>query len=81
MEAGFTFEAMGREICLAAGYQGTDNCVGILPESRYLGSVGIALCDYLGIALEYAHDEDYDVNDGGTGNDADIVTLQIALEF
>ena len=46
-----------------------------------MASVGMALGEYFGVALEYAHDEDYDVNDGGTDDDADIVTMQFALEF
>ena len=81
IEVGFTFEAMGRETCIAAGYQGTDSCGGMLPENRYLGTVSIALCDYVGLAMEYFHDEDYDINEGGTEDDADTITLQLAVEF
>jgi len=32
-------------------------------------------------SFEYARDEDYDESDGGTGKEADMMTLQLAVEF
>jgi len=81
IEAGYTLEIMGKETTFAIAYQGTDECGGFLPEERILASVGVGLGEYIGAALEYAHDEDYDVNDGGTDDNADIVTMQFAIEF
>ncbi len=81
LECGYTFEAMGKEMTLALTYQGTDNLAGVLPEKRYGTAVSIALADQLGVALEYMHDDDYDMNDGGTDEDADTLTCQLALEF
>jgi len=52
-----------------------------LPKKRYMASIGMALGEYVGVSLEYAHDEDYDENDGGTDDDADIITMQLAVEF
>lgn len=80
-ELGFTFEAAQKEITLAAAYQGTEECVGFLPETRLMGGVGLALTDSVGLSAQYAYDEDYDVADGGTGEDKNTVTFQIALEF
>jgi len=81
MEFGFTFEVAEKEITLAMAYQGTDECAGFLPEIRILGAASVGLADGLGLALEYAHDEDYDESDGGTDEDKNTLTLQLALEF
>ncbi|MCF8068587.1 MAG: LbtU family siderophore porin [Desulfobacterales bacterium] len=81
VEGAYVFEAMTKEIILAATYQTTDNLAGVLPETRYGGSCGVAMNDMLGVALEYLHDEDYDIADGGTGNSGDSCTLQLALGF
>ena len=81
VEFGYSFEMIGKETTFAIGYQGTDECAGFLPEKRYMASIGMALGEYVGVSLEYAHDEDYDENDGGTDDDADIITMQLAVEF
>jgi hypothetical protein len=41
----------------------------------------VGILDNTSLALEYLSDEDYSGNDGGTGNDADAATLQLAVEF
>jgi hypothetical protein len=81
IELGYSFEVAGKETTFAIGYQGTDKMGGVFPEDRYIGAVGIALCEYFGLSVEYVHDEDYGINAGGTDDDADIVTVQLALEF
>jgi hypothetical protein len=81
IELGYTFEMAGKETTLGIAYQGTEECGGILPESRLVASIGVGLGEYVGVALEYAHDEDYSETDGGTGDEADIITMQLALEF
>ena len=81
IELGYTIEIINKETTFAIAYQGTDECGSVLPEERYMASVGMALGEYVGVALEYAHDEDYDESDGGTDDDADIITMQIAVEF
>jgi hypothetical protein len=81
LELAYTFELMGKEYTLGVAYQGTDNCGGILPETRLLASFGVSLWENVGVALEYAQDKDYKVSDGGSGDEADIVTVQLAIEF
>ena len=81
IELGYTFELMGKETTLGVAYQGTDKCGGILPETRLVASIGVGLGENVGVALEYAQNDDYDVSDGGTGDEADIFTVQLALEF
>ena len=81
LEAGYTLELSGFETTFALGYQESEDAVGILPESKILGSVGVAFNDYLSLACEYALAEDYNVADGRSDEDTDTVTLQLAFEF
>ena len=37
--------------------------------------------DNTALSFEWAHDTDYDVADGGTGENADTLTAQLAVEF
>ncbi|SMC39553.1 porin [Desulfocicer vacuolatum DSM 3385] len=81
LELGYTVELAGKETTFALGYQGSEDAVDILPESKLLCSVGMGFNDYFSAAVEYATAEDYDTSDGGSGEDVDTVTLQLALEF
>jgi hypothetical protein len=82
LEAGFTFELGGKESTVALGYQRTDEALALeLPEARVIGSFGIEVYDHTTLSIEWAHDEDYDESDGGTGKDADVGTAQLAVEF
>jgi len=82
IEVGYTLDVAGYETTVAAAYQGTDEAVALgLPEERYMGVVSVALMDGLSLGLEYAHDEDYDEADNGTGENSESVTMQLALEF
>jgi len=51
------------------------------PESRWLATVGTWPLKGVRLALEYGHDQDYEVVDGGTGNSADAVTAQLTYEW
>lgn len=82
LEAAFSTELFNRETTFALGYQLTDEAVALgLPEDRYLGAVSMAFFDNTSLAFEYLHDEDYGESDGGTGDDADSATMQLAVEF
>ncbi|KAF0187694.1 MAG: hypothetical protein FD168_2418 [Desulfobulbaceae bacterium] len=52
-----------------------------LPESRYLGSVGMEILPKTVLTLEYYYDNDYDTEDNGTGENASVVTAKLAYEF
>ena len=81
IEAGYTMDVQGRETTFAIAYQGTDDMWGALPEEKYLVSAGVALAENVGLAVEYAHAEDYDEDDGGTDDDEKTITVQLSLEF
>ena len=81
-EGAVTVPAFGdKNVTIAATYQGTDNLAGALPEGRIGVSARVLLADNLCAGMEYVHDEDYDTKDGGTGETADALTLQMAVGF
>ena len=45
------------------------------------GAITVQAMDNVSIIGEYIHDEDYDVSDGGTGEDKSTVTLKLSAEF
>lgn len=66
----------------AIGYQMTEEAVALgLPESRILLAASKEIFENTSLSVEYATDEDYSITDGGTGNDASSLTLQLAVEF
>lgn len=83
IETAYTTELFGgRATTFAIGYQGTDEALALeLPEERYIGTVSLELFTNTNLAFEYFHDEDYDKSDGGTDEDADSATMQLAVEF
>lgn len=83
IEAAYTTELFGsRATTFAIGYQGTDEALTLeLPEKRYVGTMSLELFANTNLAFEYFHDADYDEGDGGTDEDADSATLQVAVEF
>jgi hypothetical protein len=81
-EAGYGFSFMGRDSTLAAAYQGTREAQDLdLPRRRMLVGWSIDIMDNTALSFEWAHDKDYSVSDGGTGEDADTITTQLAVEF
>ncbi len=82
MELAYTTEVCEREVTLALGYQRTGEAVALgLPEHRYLGSIGIGVFDKTTLALEYRHDQDYDIAQGGTDESAHQVVAQLAVKI
>ena len=81
-EVGYTFNLANKEITFALGYQGTEEALALgLPEKRYLGGLSVGIFQNTTFSLEYAFDEDYSQSEGGTGEDANQVILQLAVEF
>lgn len=82
LEAAYGFEVMGKETTVAVAYQGTDEALALgLPETRYLVGATMIITEYVGIGIEWAHDEDYGIAEGGTGNSANTITAQFAVGF
>jgi hypothetical protein len=82
LELAYTHEIAGKETVFALAYQSTDEAVALeLPEDRYMAAIGIGIFENTTLAFEYLHDEDYSEKDGGTGEDANQLTMQLAVEF
>ncbi|GEM_PF-215738 len=82
LEGSYAFDLMGTETTFALGYQGTREAVGLeLPRHRYLAGLKFGIFKYTTLGFEYLHDKDYSEKDGGTDEDADQFTTQLAIEF
>ena len=81
-EIGYNTELLSRETLFSIGYQGSNEAVDLeIPETRYLASARFSLLKNTSLAFEYSHDKDYDSGDGGTDENADTATMQLAVEF
>jgi hypothetical protein len=81
-EVGYGFTFMGRDSTVAAAYQGTREALDLgLPKRRTLLGWSINIMENTALSFEWAHDKDYSTSDGGTGDDADTITTQLAVEF
>lgn len=81
LEANYGFKVMEKDALFALGYQASDKLGGVLPESRILATVNVALSDEIATALEYSYNDDYSEDKGGSGSDANAVTLQLSHGF
>lgn len=82
VEAAWDFDLAGKPATIAVGYQETDEALALeLPEERFLLGFSVEIMEGVALAVEGAFDDDYGESDGGTGKDADIVTVQLATEF
>ena len=82
LEAGYEVAVLGRPAEVAVAYQGSGEALALgLPETRYLAGVSVSLNHRAALSFEWAHDEDYPIGEGGTGEEADTFTVQLAVEF
>lgn len=87
VEAAYGFDLGGRDATAAVGYQGTSEAGGdpdgslALPERRALVGLSVEMAEGVGLSAEWKRDEDYGEAEGGTGKNADTVTVQLAAEF
>lgn len=82
LELAVAVSLAGKEATLAVAHQQSAEAVSLgLPESRNMVSLSFDLMEGAALGLEYAQATDYNVSDGGTGNDASGFTAQLAIEF
>ena len=72
----------GKEATFAVAYQTTDEALILeLPETRFLLGLGVDINDHFSAGIEYARDSDYDINEGGSGEDTDAIVVQFAASL
>lgn len=82
VEAAYGFELAGKEATLAASHQTTNEALALeLPKKRVLVGLSAEVMEGLSLGVEWARDTDYSIKDGGTGENSDTFTLQLAAEF
>lgn len=82
LEGGWTVDLLGRQTIFSLSWQGTAEARALgLPEERYLAALRICILAHTSLALEYLHDDDYAIPDGGTGGKSDSITMQLAVDF
>ncbi|MDM8566964.1 LbtU family siderophore porin [Candidatus Halobeggiatoa sp. HSG11] len=81
-EVGFNFNLAGYDTTFAIGYQTTEEALALqLPEERVIGVLSAGIYTNTSLSLEYALNEDYSKDEGGTGEDSSSVILQLAVQF
>ncbi|MEG3639338.1 hypothetical protein [Magnetococcus sp. PR-3] len=81
-ELAYSFPAMGQDAVVAIAYNGSNEAYEVgMVKSRLMALAGISVYENAAMNLEWKRDKDYSVADGGSGNDADTVTLQLAVTF
>ena len=82
LEAGYRFRLAQRDSFAALGWQLSRQATALgLPRQRYLATLGVELFEDITLALEYARDQDYSTNVGGSGEWSNRFTLQLAAAF
>lgn len=81
LELDFATELSGKDVTIGFAVQETDELGGFLPEQRISFGASTAIHDNVSVGLEYWMDNDYDDNDGGSGEKSNNIVFQVAAEF
>jgi hypothetical protein len=81
-ELAYGFQVAEKDVTVAASGSGTNEAQAIgLMEKRLGLATSVGLFENTNLTLEWVRNYDYDVSEGGSGNDADSMTMQLAVEF
>lgn len=82
IDAGYELTVFNQEAVLGVSIQGSDEAVALgLPEERLAIALSMAVMEGTSLGFEWLHDKDYAVSAGGTGESADLITVQLATVF
>ncbi len=82
IEVAYGFSLAGKDATIAASYQATQEALAMgLPKERVSIGLSVGVLERVALAVEWVIDDDYGVADGGSGRNADTVTVQLASEF
>ena len=72
----------GQKVIFAVTVQGTEEALALsLPELRYGGALTVQAMEHTAVNVNYLHDGDCGVDDGGTGNNGQTTILMLAVDF
>ncbi len=78
----YDFDIRGRNATIALAIQSTDEALVLgLPQQRTAIALSVDILENTSITAELKHDEDYSKPQGGTGNNTNTSTLQLAVSF
>ncbi len=81
-EFAYSTEILENASVFAIGYQGSSESVELgLPEARYIAAASMVLSPGTALTVEYCHDKDYGIQEGGSDEDANVFTTQLSYEF
>ncbi len=82
LEINYSLRLANKPATLAFAYQTTGESLALeLPETRLLAGLSLELSDNIGLGFELVFDEDYDDNEGGTGDSTTVFNVQFAAQF
>ncbi|MDM8545996.1 LbtU family siderophore porin [Candidatus Venteria ishoeyi] len=82
LEAAYELPLMSKDHTLAIAYQVTEEALALaLPEKRLLLGWSLLMLENTRLNLEFAYEQAYEVADGGSGQDAKSLAVQLAVEF
>ncbi len=81
-ELTYDFMLTGRNATIAAAIQTSDEAAALaLPEQRTAASLSVDVADHIAVTIELKHEEYYEEIMGGSGEDTNTGTLQLAVVF
>ncbi len=81
-ELSYNFKLAGRDAAIAVALQTSDEAVALaLPEQRTAAALSVNVAEHIAVAIEWKHEEDYEKERGGRGEDSNTGTLLLAVVF
>lgn len=83
VQAGYGFDYFwNRSQNVYLGYQTTNQAAALnLPKTRWLAGYGIEVVKDTSLGIEWDHDNQYKVANGGAGNTTNLVSLRVSAKF
>ena len=82
IEAAYAFTLADKDATVAISYQESEEAFALeLPKKSTLVGLSVGVTENVGLAFEWKRDDDYGMDEGGTGKSADTVTTVLSAEF
>ena len=82
IQAGYGFDVWGKSQNVYLGYQASREAAGLnMPKGRWLAGYGIDVVKDTSLAIEWDHDQQFSISNGGTGNTTNLVSIRASAKF